>query len=112
MKAASVPKDLVSLQGFMPKLGNNLGTIRPKYRPKPGTMVDVKAGRTNKIENFGRPTKFPFVEIPPVTRGLPVQPAQRATTEAPSFLGSFKRDGRGKPKTAPLRLPAFGSLVR
>ena len=32
------------------KLGNNLGTLAPKYREKRGSRADQKAGRINKID--------------------------------------------------------------
>jgi hypothetical protein len=49
MKSASVPKDFVSLQGFNPKLGNNLGTNIAKYRTIRWYVTQEKARRTNYL---------------------------------------------------------------
>jgi hypothetical protein len=46
----SVPKNFVSLQGFIPALGSNLGPNAANLGPKPCTMTQNKARRTNKID--------------------------------------------------------------
>jgi len=50
MKIAGVPKDFVSLQGFRPKVRSNLGPTTAELGPKPCTMTQNKARRTNKID--------------------------------------------------------------
>jgi hypothetical protein len=51
----------VSLQGFTPKAGNNLGTIAAEYGRKSAVSAGVKARRTNKMRFHGKSAKPPFV---------------------------------------------------
>ncbi len=47
------PSKIVSLKGFTPKVGNNLGTIGPKSGPKPASSTGVK-GKTNQQDSNPR----------------------------------------------------------
>ncbi len=49
-KTESVPKDFVTVEGVTSKLGSNLGPTTAKLGPKPCTMTQNKARRTNKID--------------------------------------------------------------
>ena len=54
----------------MVKLGNNLGTIRPKYQAKPATKSEQKARRANKIakiDEFRKPLLYPLSYRPSTT---------------------------------------------
>jgi len=58
MKAASVPKEFVSLQGFMPESENNLITEPPKYPPKRSSMTQLEARRISYLA-------FPWFTVGP-----------------------------------------------